>query len=311
VAALQDRCPHCSLPLSRGRLVDDQVVCGYHGLVFASTGECVRVPSQEHVPAGSRVRAFPVRDEPPFVWVWPGDPAKSTLVHPPRLPWLHDAAWTAVGGTAHVAANYLLLHANALDLTHFPFVHGEASPYTYMDVPPPLEIEVAETSIAYVRTFPPRRLVDWQAKATGLSPDREYAQRESGTFVSPALHVDHMDVLTPQGDGQPTAYEKVFIRAFTPEGPTSTHVFWQLVRNYALSDADVGEHLAAMHEQLMREDKPLLEDIQSQPIPPGGDMRVNADIAFLRAHHIVETMLAEERGRAVIRPGFRDHESRH
>jgi phenylpropionate dioxygenase-like ring-hydroxylating dioxygenase large terminal subunit len=221
VVALLDRCPHRSLPLSRGQLVDDQVECGYHGFVFASTGECVRVPSQEHLPHGSRVRAFPVREEPPFVWIWPGDPAKSTLVNPPRLPWLRDQGWSAVGGTAHVAANYMLLHDNALDLTHFPFVHGEASPYGYLGVPPPLEIEVMETSVSYFRTFPPAPLVDWQAKATGLPRDRPFVQRESGTFVSPAMHVDHMDVLTPQGDRGPDAYEKVFIRAFTPEAPTS------------------------------------------------------------------------------------------
>jgi phenylpropionate dioxygenase-like ring-hydroxylating dioxygenase large terminal subunit len=34
VAALEDACWHRLLPLSLGRLHDDQVVCGYHGLVF-------------------------------------------------------------------------------------------------------------------------------------------------------------------------------------------------------------------------------------------------------------------------------------
>ena len=44
VAALQDRCPHKLLPLSMGRIIDDQVQCGYHGTTFGSDGKCTRVP---------------------------------------------------------------------------------------------------------------------------------------------------------------------------------------------------------------------------------------------------------------------------
>ena len=32
--ALQDRCPHRFAPLSRGRVCDGQIECGYHGLRF-------------------------------------------------------------------------------------------------------------------------------------------------------------------------------------------------------------------------------------------------------------------------------------
>ena len=97
--ALVNRCPHRGAPLSRGQLVDDQVVCGYHGFTFAADGACINVPSQEHVPPGSRVQAFPIREEPPFVWIWPGDPAKSTLIDAPRLPWLRDHdSWGSAGG---------------------------------------------------------------------------------------------------------------------------------------------------------------------------------------------------------------------
>jgi len=44
VAALQVRCPHKLLPLSMGRIIDDQVQCGYHGTTFGSDGKCTRVP---------------------------------------------------------------------------------------------------------------------------------------------------------------------------------------------------------------------------------------------------------------------------
>ncbi len=308
VVALEDRCVHRSMPLSLGYLVGDQVVCGYHGFTYDPTGACVRVPSQTHVPYGACVRAFPVREERPFVWIWLGDPSRLTTSSPPTLPWLRDEGWATFGGTLHVDASYLLLHDNALDLTHFPFVHPELSTHGYRQLPPPLRVEVSETSVTYQRIFPPVRLADWQVRATGLSPDQEYEQRESGTFVSPGLHIDHMDIVIPAADGTSgQVYEKVYIRAFTPEGPTSTHVFWQVARNFATDDVAVTEDLRAVHERMQLEDKPVLEAIQAHERDrrhePG--VTVNADIATIKARQIVETMLARERGSGAIRPEFR------
>jgi phenylpropionate dioxygenase-like ring-hydroxylating dioxygenase large terminal subunit len=308
VVALEDRCLHRSMPLSLGYLVGDQVVCGYHGFTYAPSGECVRVPSQTHVPYGACLRAFPVREEAPFVWIWPGDLTRAQASPLPSLPWLREEGWATFGGVLHVQANYLLLHDNALDLTHFPFVHGELSTLGYRQLPPPLQVEVTELSVSYHRIFPPVGLADWQVRATGLSPDQEYEQRESGTFVSPGLHIDHMDIVVPAVDGKSSqVYEKVYIRAFTPEGPTSTYVFWQVARNFATEDVAVTEDLRTVHEQMQLEDKPVLEAIQARERAGKhhADLSVNADIASLKAHQIVETMLGRERGSTAIRPSFR------
>jgi len=84
VVALDDRCAHRALPLSMGRLVDDRVVCRYHGFTYDSSGACVLVPSQEHVPYGARVASHPVREEGRLVWVWLGDPRRVTTAVPPH-----------------------------------------------------------------------------------------------------------------------------------------------------------------------------------------------------------------------------------
>src|SRR5450631_4942131 len=65
VAALEDACWHRLLPLSMGRLVDDQVVCGYHGLVFNSAGRCSYMPAQKTINPSACVRAYPDR----LVWI--------------------------------------------------------------------------------------------------------------------------------------------------------------------------------------------------------------------------------------------------
>jgi phenylpropionate dioxygenase-like ring-hydroxylating dioxygenase large terminal subunit len=301
VAALEDRCPHRSLPLSYGTLSGDEVVCGYHGMVFGPDGRCVRVPSQQNVPYGARARSLPVRDEPPFVWIWLGHPATATLCDPPALPWLRDPAWATFGETLQVAANYLLLHENALDLTHFPHVHPGLSPAPYLEVPPPLKIEVTETTVSYYRDFPPSGLVDWQARTTGLPQDRDYAQRESGEFVSPGLHVDRMHVFTAGGG----SYDKILTRAFTPLGPRSTIVHWQVSRNYLTGQPEVSGQLRDVHRATLTADKRLLEVIQSRAdsFGAGEEFNVSADVAALRMHRIIEDMLAAERGWQPARAG--------
>jgi vanillate O-demethylase monooxygenase subunit len=163
-------------------------------------------------------------------------------------------------------------------------------------------------SASYHRTFPPVRLVDWQVRATGLSPEQEYEQWEAGTFVLPGLHINHLGIVVPPADGSSgQVYEEVYIRAFTPEGPASTHVFWQVARNYATEDVAVTEHQRAFHEQTLMEDKAVLEAIQTRGRERRGSsiVTINADIATIKVHQIVEAMLARERGLEAIRPSFR------
>jgi vanillate O-demethylase monooxygenase subunit len=290
VAVLDDRCPHRAAPLSMGALDGDEVVCAYHGFTFAADGRCVRVPSQLNVPYGARVRAYPVAERPPFVWVWPGNPALSRGTEPPDLPPLREAGWTVLGGSLEMAVNYLLLHDNALDRTHFPYVHPHRIHRGYVADPPPLRVEVSETTVSYSRTFTPAPLADWQRDATRLPADREYTQRETGTFVSPALHVDEMDIVGPD-----RLLRGVFIRAFTPVDAARTLIIWRAARDYAAEDAAVTERLREVYEGTMREDQPLLEAFQAAT---GGtacyQVSAAADAAAIRAYQIVEAMLRRE-----------------
>ncbi|MGY1809506.1 Rieske 2Fe-2S domain-containing protein [Blastococcus sp. SYSU D00669] len=292
VVALDDRCAHRALPLSMGRLVDDTVVCRYHGFTYDGTGACVRVPSQEHVPYGADVPSHPVREEGGLVWIWPGDPRRARTADPPRVPWLADPGWSVLGGERSVAAGYLLLHENALDRTHFAFVHPDTSHRGYLEEPPPLEIEVTETSVSYARTFPAAPLAAWQSSATGLPPDTRGVQHESGVFVSPALHVDHMRI---EADG--AVFRTVFVRAFTPVEPGATRVHWWVARDWAAGDPVVDETLRRVHERTMEEDEPLLEAIQATLDRDGATRQVNAaaDAAAVRAQQIVKRLLDEER----------------
>lgn len=306
VVALEDFCPHRSMPLSQGWLADDQVVCRYHGFTFAPSGECVRVPSQEHPPLGAHLRVFPVREEPPYVWIWPGDPRRAGEHSPPALPWLAGPGWTTFGGRLHAKANYLTLHDNSLDLTHFPYLHRELALEGYRHSPPQLDVAVDELSVSYRRQLPPDPLPDWLVAATGLKAGESYAQRESGVFASPALHINHIDIVDHPADGGERLYEKVYVRGFTPQDSLSTHVFWWVARNYAVGDEAVTKGLRAVHERLLSEDIEAVETVQAHALHYGRSMTstlVTADAAAVKAHEIVSEMIRREGGQ--VAPGPR------
>jgi len=77
IAALDGRCPHRLLPLSKGKRIGDTVQCGYHGLTFDCSGKCTRVPGQDNLPASAYVHAYPTHSRHGITWVWMGDVDKA------------------------------------------------------------------------------------------------------------------------------------------------------------------------------------------------------------------------------------------
>lgn len=129
VVAFDDRCCHKRMPLSAGRFIEDGVLeCPYHGLCFDGTGRCVRIPSQPElpIPGRAKLRPFPVIEQDGAVWIWPGDPAASASVRPPRTPELVSPGWECISGTIKVRSNLVLMIENLLDLTHFYPLHSKS-----------------------------------------------------------------------------------------------------------------------------------------------------------------------------------------
>ena len=127
----------------------------------------------------------------------------------------------------------------------------------------------------------------------------EYVRREHGTFVSPALHVEGYSV---ESDGR--SFEQLRIQGFTPEDPTSTHVFQRLARNYATDREVVAEHLRWMFHEMAGRDIEVVEEVQrtiGAEVEPRRDVNVKADRAGVRARRVAQAMVAEERGIASLR----------
>ena len=78
-------CAHRAAPLSMGTSTGTRS-CTLPRLHVRRRRQCVGVPSQPHVPYGAQVRSYPVRERPPFVWVWPGNPVRCANSSRPTCP---------------------------------------------------------------------------------------------------------------------------------------------------------------------------------------------------------------------------------
>ena len=302
VHAFENRCAHRAFPLSHSRVDGDRLVCGYHGCTYNTDGVCVHIPSQPQAPTGMRVPVFPVREEPPFVWIWLGQPAAAAGSQPPRLPWINDPEWTTFATDWQVSANYMMVHEHYMDFSYATVVHATDMPPGLDSMPAFSDVEVTETTVSYTRLLQELPLAGWQADATGLDPALSHKHREGGTFVSPAMHRQYWEIEAP--DGQ--VYITTRTHGITPESETSTHVFMQASRNYATDSSEVTDGLRSFLDEVVRRDTLILEMASNHSGYDGwrGGVEFQADAAALRARRIVGVMLAKEAGRSEIRPGL-------
>ena len=121
--ALADRCIHRRLPLSRGRLAGDRLICGYHGFAYDPEGRCVAVPGQDRVPRRAAVHAYPLVERYGWIWVWMGAPDGADPSLLPAMPGLDEDGWVPFRDRLHVRAHYQLLVDNLIDLSHETYVH--------------------------------------------------------------------------------------------------------------------------------------------------------------------------------------------
>ena len=133
VFALEDRCAHRQIPLSKGVVTDCAVRCGYHGWTYDASGNCIDIPYLGKNKLPNAVRAFPCREQDGLILIWPGDPAAVTELGP--LGAAGDKAFKTRYFGKQVNCHYSFMHENLMDMNH-QFLHrrlmGQISP-RYLD----------------------------------------------------------------------------------------------------------------------------------------------------------------------------------
>ncbi|HEY0577735.1 MAG TPA: aromatic ring-hydroxylating dioxygenase subunit alpha [Pseudonocardia sp.] len=302
VTAMSDRCVHRRFPLSEAptRLVDDQVVCGYHGFTYGADGRCTAVPGQTRVPRTARLTSYPVAERDSFVWVWIGDPERADASRIPRAPWLDSPGYTTVSGMEPLRARFGLLVDNLLDLSHETYLHGG-----YIGTPEvastPITTEVdEEAGVIYVsRHMDDAECPPFYARSTGLSG--RITRWQDIEYTPPCLYTLHSRIapvgVTPRADGSdPDAFHVEVVYAITPETEHSTHDFWAVARDFALDDQAVSVFLAEQNRTVVLQDVAALDVLETVlAAEPAGyqELSINIDTGGLAARRLLKR-LAEQ-----------------
>lgn len=289
--AMHDRCPHRSFPLSKGRLEEDRIVCGYHGLVYDSFGKCVHIPSSPDARNNMRVKTYPLVERGPLVWIWPGDPALSDEAQIPKLEWLADPAWASVTGDFHMKSNYVAMHENLLDQTHFTFLHA-GSVGTPEWAAAPLDVS-QEGDVVTLR----RELKESEPPGIYATPMKIEGKRvdrvSEASFIGPAGHVAFAKITDPETRSQ---YRVNITHLFTPETQNTLHYWWFNSRDFALGDEAASKFFFEASSQAYNEDVEALEWISDIQLTekPYREFSIRSDRPGLLMRQAISRMALKE-----------------
>ena len=294
--AMDDVCPHRLAPLSLGKLKDDAIQCGYHGMTFGSDGRCIRVPGQPQIPASAKVTSYPLYERMGLVWIWPGDPARADTGQIYDLPQYHSKQWhSAEGDALSIDANYLNLADNLCDPAHVSFVHlstlGSAASE---DIP--VEHTASDDRVVvwrWIRNSPAIPLFAKYGNFKG-PVDRWHYYHYTAPCIA-VIDFGSSDAALAIDPDQRDDGMRIFACHFiTPVDEHHCIDHWLHVRNFALDDLDVDQRLHDDIRVAFNEDKDILEEIDrvERARPDAKRIRLAIDAAPQKMRRIVDHMIA-------------------
>ena len=293
--AMADRCPHRYVPLSLGRLDGDVVECGYHGLRFAPSGQCVAIPGQPVVPARVGVRVFPTVEKHDLVWIWLGDADRADPALIPDFHWFDDPDWAVAEGYHHVEANYRLLVDNLLDLSHETFVHPETIGNDAVAASP---IAVTRDANGGVRAHRDMRGATPPPQFVALAGFTGPIDRWHTTIYTPPGFCVIEVGAVPAGTGDLSrGFEARILNMITPETDRSSHYFWAHARQIRRDDAALTDVIRRSVDETFDQDKVILEAQQREAeavgtLDPG--LVLGIDAGPVRGRRALAAALAAE-----------------
>ncbi|MEZ4273333.1 MAG: Rieske 2Fe-2S domain-containing protein [Myxococcota bacterium] len=128
--ALENRCAHRQLKLSVGEVVDNHLVCQYHGWCYDESGCVVDIPHETFGKKPKfRIRSYPVQVRYGLVWIFFGDVALSEKRQIPDIPELEGPdRWACVPIDVTWQAHHSMIIDNVLDFTH-NYLHRRFRPF--------------------------------------------------------------------------------------------------------------------------------------------------------------------------------------
>lgn len=224
------------------------------------------------------------------------DEAREKALLPPEFPWSRQDDWTVTTGGYELQSNYMLLHENVLDLTHFNHVH--ANSFGFANWRPTARFMTDGNRVGFEDTYVAADLSMQEREVMGLAHPDALHNVSTGWFETPALHLAESTVYNRADAGLPETTVTKIVHMVTPVSPTMTH-YWWLVGTDAALPQPMRAGYGAFIERAYREDKVVLEAIQTMVVTdPRGtsypELSFQGDKGGVLARRALARILADE-----------------
>jgi phenylpropionate dioxygenase-like ring-hydroxylating dioxygenase large terminal subunit len=300
IVALEDRCVHRNAPLHLGRILGDEIRCGYHGLVFNAAGQCIRIPGQDRIPPKACIKSYKVVEKYGWVWIWMGRLELAARTSIPDFCRLSDPAFAATGATNQVNANYELINDNLLDLSHVGYVHQSTIGTIEMGEKGSINVERIEKGVRVTRWVldcpPPPTHMKSGIFAVGDRVDRwQIIDYEPPCFINIYVGSAKSGTGAPQGN-RVGGLGMWIMNAMTPQSTSSTTYFWGVGRDFQVDNPEMTKLLHKEISTAFEEDKVILEEQQKvigRFVDPE-NVNIAADAGGIQARRLLQQQIKEE-----------------
>ena len=135
VRALENRCAHRQLRLTKGVVNGNDIICQYHGWTYDGCGKCIAISHEIGTTKKGKlpnieIRSYQVEEKYGFIWIFPGDPALAAVVPLPVIPQLDQKKpWKFIPIDITINAHFSMALENVCDFNH-AFLHRDLRPFT-------------------------------------------------------------------------------------------------------------------------------------------------------------------------------------
>ena len=278
ISVAQDRCPHRGVPLSKGCVKNDELVCAYHGLRFDGEGTCRTIPAQPGLVPSARFRlgSLPVVERYGLVWtclraegepVLPPLPTWDAAGHQPVLPPAVDIQ----GSAGRQVEGFI-------DVAHFAFVHAEAFADPDNPVVPMYDTTVTDFGIRS----------DYVSSVSNFPKGLQHLAPEG--FAWRRVYEVHPPFTATLRVHFPNDGQLDIMNAASPMTATSTRLFVPLTRNFDTTGPV--EDVYAFNAQIFAEDQDIVESQQPAELPldPAAEAHFAADRSSVAYRRLLRDM---------------------